>query len=83
MTKLICGGVVRSNVIGPLLFVLFINDITQILNDNNCACKLYADDLKLYTALRANEDCGNLQDELKAIYDWSQNWQLGISYKQM
>jgi len=41
------------------------------------------DDLKLYTVLglHVDEDCGNLQDKLNAIYDWSHNWQLGISYK--
>jgi len=76
-----CSGEVQGSVIGPLLFVLFINDITQIFNDNKCVCKLYADDLKLYTVLHANEDCRNLQDKLNAVYDWSQNWQLGISYK--
>jgi len=49
--------------------------------DNKCACKLYADNLKLYTVLHADEDYGNLQDKLNAIYDWSHNWQLGISCK--
>jgi len=77
----LCSGVVQGSVIGSLLFVLFINDITQIFSDNKCACKLYDDDLKLYSELHADEDCGNLQDKLNAIYDWSHNWQLGISYK--
>jgi len=67
--------------IDPLLFVLFISDITQIFSDNKCACILYADDLKLYIVLHADEDCGNLQDKLNAIYDWSHIWQIGISYK--
>jgi len=79
-TKL-CSGVVQGSVIGLLLFVLFINDITQIFSDKNWASKLYADDLKLYTVLHADEDCGNLQDKLNDIYDWSHNWQLGISHK--
>jgi len=74
VTKL-CSGVVQGSVIGQLIIVLFINDITQIFSDNKCACKLYADDLKLHTVLHADEDCGNLQDKLNAIYDWSHNWQ--------
>jgi len=73
--------VVEVSVNGPLLFVLLINDIPQIFSDNKCACKLYADDLNLYTVLHADEDCGNLQEKLNAIYDWSHNWQLGMSYK--
>ena len=68
VTKL-CSGVVQGSVIGPLLFVLFVNDITQLFEDNKCTCKLYADDLKLYTVLHANEGCDNLQDKLNVIYD--------------
>jgi len=80
VTKL-CSGKVQGSVIGQLLFV-FINDITQIFIGNKCAYKLYADNLKLYTLLHADEDCGNLQDKLNAINDWSRIWQLGISYKE-
>ena len=35
----------------------------------------------MYTILQANEDCEYLQDKLNAIHVWSQDWQLGISYK--
>jgi len=42
---------------------------------------LYADDLKLYTVLQTDIDCTILQEKLNAIYDWSGNWQLCISYK--
>jgi len=38
---------VQGNVIGPLLFMLFINDITLLFSGRKCAFKLYADDLKL------------------------------------
>ena len=75
------SGVIQGSVIGPLLFVLFINDITLLFNSNKCTCKLYADDLKLYSVLHAEIDCNNLQDHLNAVYDWSQKWQLNISYK--
>jgi len=61
--------------------MLFINDITLLFSGRKCACKLYADDLKLYTVLHTETDYHILQDSLNAVYDWSQMWQLNISYK--
>jgi len=75
------SGVVQGNVIGSLLFVLFINDITHIFITNNCAYKLNADDLKLYTVVQTDIDCAILQEKLNAIYEWSRQWQQCISYK--
>jgi len=36
---------------GPLLFVLFINNIANLFNESKCVCILYADELKLYSRL--------------------------------
>jgi len=48
-----------------------LNEITQMFREIKCACKHYADDLKLYTVLHADEDDrGNSQDKLKAIIIW-------------
>jgi len=41
------SGVIQGSCLGPLLFVLYVNDIVQLF-DGLCVCKLYADDLKLY-----------------------------------
>ena len=75
------SGVVQGSVLGPLLFVIFITDITNLFANNNCKCKLYADDLKLYSVLETSADCNILQQKLNAIYEWSSKWQLLISYK--
>jgi len=44
----LCSGIIQESVIGPLLFVVYINDIVDLFtNDSNqCTCKLHADDLK-------------------------------------
>ena len=76
----IISGVIQGSCLGPLLFLLFINDITDIL-PTNCKCKLYADDLKLYTSVNVG-DCNTtaIQESLDVIYAWSRDWQLSISY---
>jgi len=53
---------VHGSVIGQLLFVLYINDIANLFNDCNCVCKLYADDLKLYSILKTDGGFTYLQD---------------------
>jgi ribonuclease P/MRP protein subunit RPP40 len=75
------SGVVQGSVIGPLLFLLYINDIIATLTAKDCVCHLYADDLKLYTILNTNVNEFNLQKRLDDLQNWSDVWQLRISYK--
>jgi hypothetical protein len=75
------SGVVQGSVIGPLLFLLFINDVVDLFTDDRCACKLYADDLKIYTNIELNDDASVLQSKLDELYKWSEQWQLSISNK--
>jgi len=75
----LASGVVQGSVIGPLLFLLFINDIGDVLCGDRCTCKLYADDVKLYTTLCVNDDIKHMQNRLNVLYTWSNTWQLNIS----
>jgi hypothetical protein len=63
------------------LFLLFVNDVIAVLTKNDCACQLYADDLKLYTTLNTDCDQDELQERLNDLHAWSNTWQLKISYK--
>ena len=63
-TMKLLSGVVQGSVLGPLLFVLFVNDVCKILNDAHCSCKRYADDMKLYTSLCSNDNVSVLQSKL-------------------
>jgi len=48
----VVSGVIQGSCLGPLLFVLYINDVVALF-DQSCNCKLYADDLKLYMCMNS------------------------------
>jgi ribonucleases P/MRP protein subunit RPP40 len=74
--------VVQGSVLGPLLFLLYMDDVVEVFRDSKCTCKLYADDLKIYTEIQLVDDFNLLQSALDAlyVYEWSDRWQLSISY---
>jgi len=76
----LCSGVVQGSCLGPLLFVLYINDVTSVISDK-CKCKLYADDLKLYSEITVVDDCYALQDVIDKVKIWSDEWQLSMSVR--
>jgi hypothetical protein len=75
---LVVSGVPQGSVLGPLLFNIFVNDVTDLLAPSATA-KLFADDIKLYTSY-SNISSSILQSQLDIIQSWSTLWQLRISY---
>jgi len=51
--------------------VLYINDIVSIFDDRSGVCKLFADDVKLYTVLQTEADYYSLQCKLNQLFEWS------------
>ena len=70
----------QRSCLGPLLFVIYISDIVSLF-DGQCTCKLYADDMKLYTVVHAIDFQPHFQQCLDILAKWSDAWQLNISYK--
>jgi ribonuclease P/MRP protein subunit RPP40 len=69
--KKVTSGVPQGSVIGPLLFVIYINDLMQDLKNS---CKLYADDTKVISVINKIEDNINMQKDLNKLVKWSENW---------
>ncbi len=67
------SGVSQGSVIGPLLFLLFVNNLPDVLETLTL---LFADDAKMVT--RRSQSM-NLRSSLTAAWDWSKKWDLQIN----
>ena len=68
----VLSGVPQGTVLGPLLFILFINDMERCVNHSQL--KLFADDSRLIKAVNPNSpesDAALLQSDLDAVLKWA------------
>ena len=76
--KSVSSGVPQGSVIGPMLFIFYINDISDEISPSSIH-KLYADDLKAYNSGLNDKEGKQLGNTLKNITQWKNTWQLPIS----
>jgi len=74
----VCSGVPQGSVLGPLLFLIFMNDLEDTISSNVLKC---ADDTKIFRELKDNMDCSRLQSDLDKLVSWSQKWQMEFNVK--
>ena len=70
------SGVPQGTVLGPLMFLIYINDIGENVFST---LKLFADDCILYQTISTPSDCHKLQEDLNSIYQWSTWWQMNFN----
>lgn len=75
---LVLSGVPQGSVLGPILFLIYINDIVDIFGKDLTA-KLYADDVKMYTVIDDIRCIASLQSDLDRLGRWADEWQLSIA----
>ena len=73
----VTSGVPQGTVVGPLLFLTYINDLPDVISHSQT--RLFADDSLLYKEIHNSSDQTKLQADLTALEDWEREWQMSFN----
>jgi hypothetical protein len=74
----VLSGVPQGSCLGPLLFLIYINDLPLNIPPS-ITIRMFADDLKIYTTHNNDDKVIDLQNALNSIVRWSNTWKLSIN----
>ncbi|MEW8547072.1 MAG: reverse transcriptase family protein [Candidatus Thiodiazotropha sp.] len=72
-TAKVTSGIPQGSVLGPILFLIFINDLPEVIQ---ASIKLFADDAKIYQIVSSEEDINQFQENINRAVNWSKTWQM-------
>ena len=75
----VTSGVPQGSCTGPLLFILYVNDLPDNKQPTNITVNMFADDTKFTTVFSEPLDRVLLQNCLSSFTDWADLWQLQIA----
>ena len=67
------SGVPQGSVLGPILFIVYINDLDVNLNSHVLT---FVDDANVFSEISSLDKVANLQLDLDKLYKWSEDWQM-------
>ena len=70
----VLSGVPQGTVFGPILFLIYINDLPD--EASSSTVHLFADDCILYRSIKTQQDATLLQHDLNSIAQWELTWQM-------
>ena len=73
----VLSGVPQGTVLGPLLFLAYINDLPDSLKCSDA--RLFADDSLLYLTVNGAKENEQLQEDLSALEEWERVWQMSFN----
>ena len=75
--KEITAGVPQGSILGPLFFLIYINNLTD---DLKCNIKLFADDTSIFRVVdNPNVAASDLNHDLEAIESWAKTWRMSFN----
>ena len=75
--KSVLSGVPQGSVLGPILFLIYINDLDDSITSNVLK---FADDTKLFRKINTDVDKQHLQNDLDRLVKWSEKWQMLFNF---
>ena len=75
--KSVLSGVPQGSVLGPILFLIYINDLDDSITSNILK---FADDTKLFRKVNTDGDKQHLQNDLDRLVKWSEKWQILFNF---
>lgn len=74
----VTSGVVQGSILGPLQYILFINDMAACFQ--NCRFLMFADDLKVFRKVSNINDCRLIQEDLDRFSDYCSHNKLYLAH---